>query len=212
MSGTNSQERISDPWAFVLGGVLAVLVTPHLVEIAAGAQYFFLAAAFGSLVGACDASRAGDDMEAALRAAGGIAIGLIMGATILFSPAVAGIVFGAAVVASRWAWIAPERRSAGWALAGAAVAAGGVWLVPPDIVFPFGGELAEYLPALFWGLCGGLGAMTLEMPGLQSDEAEICEADKPEAHKPEGLPNEVDGTVGGNIRQFPQGQRCNGDA
>ena len=210
----SEHEKRSDPWVYVMGGVLAVLVAPHLVAIAAGSKGFFLALSFGALVGACDAARADDDMEAALRTAGGLAFGLVIGVALLLSTLLAGLVFGAAVVASRWAWLDPARRAPHWAAVGAFIAASGMWLIPPEMSFSIGGGLSAFLPAFFWGLTGGLGAMTIEMPGLLQDERAEAEQLKPtkDEAEPACLPDDVDGSLGANIQPFPRGRRCQRDA
>ncbi len=163
--------RTSDAWVFVIGGILAVLVTPYLVEIAAGAEHFLLVVAFGALVGACDASQAEDGMEATLRTASGIALGLIAGVSLEFSTWLAGAVLGAGVVASRWFWLPESDRNPSAALAAALIAGTGLWLVPPGFSAGWATEWSAHLPAVVWGFCGAVAAMSLDIPRLMRTPA-----------------------------------------
>lgn len=160
------ENRSTDAWVFTIGGILAVLVTPQLVEIAAGAEHFLLVVAFGALVGACDASRAKDGMEATLRTASGITLGLLAGISLGYSIWLAGAVFGAGVVASRWFWLPESDRNPSAALAAALIAGTGLWLVPPGFTAGWAMEWSAHLPAIAWGLCGAVAAMSLDVPRL----------------------------------------------
>lgn len=194
-------EVVADGWVFVAGGVLAMLVTPYLVEIAPHAGEFLLATAFGALVGACDASRARDMTEAVLRTGWGIIVGLLVGASLMFSVLLAGVVLGVGVVASRWAWFEGEEKCVSRELGAAVIAASGMWLVPPGTVFSFVGDVGQYFPAVVWGFCSGLAVMLLMLSdddSVQAHGGDIEESVEPKLEqKPE--PGGVDGTVTGEV-------------
>lgn len=153
-----------DGWVFAAGGAMALVFTPILVDIAGGAEAFLMALAFGGFVGACDAARADSGMEAAMRTSLGVALGLMVAVALYFSPWLAGLVLGAGVVMSRWAWFPEEMKNHVAAALAVLVGAMSMWALPPS--FQAGAPIGwlEYLPVLAWGLGGGLAAMTMQLP------------------------------------------------
>ena len=201
---------MADAWVFVIAGALAMLATPHLVEIAGGAHAFLMVAAFVGLVGACDASRAQSDVEAAIRTTSWLATGVVVGVAMLFSGVAAAVLFGFALVANRWYWLEPKFRSETWIIPALAIAAVGMWAVPPALHLPESAGLSYYFPTVVWGFCGGLAALTLQMPRFlaaeSSAEGEEIVAGLDSEEQPE--PGDMDGRVGGKIQKFPDGRSC----
>lgn len=151
-----------EPWNYVAGASLAMLVTPNLVQVYPAGQDFFLILAFCAFVGACEGLREPQWTGTMARTALGITAGLAVAVATLQSLVLGGALLGGSIVLSRW-FADPQRITPARGLVVALIGGAGLWLIPPWTVFPGPQGLASVAPALIWGLCAGLAVMALEI-------------------------------------------------
>ncbi len=179
-AGRRDEGRRLDPtdgWVFLTGGALAAISVPILIQLAGSADPLLIALSFGALVGACDAARADNNMEAATRVSVGIALGLMVATALIFSPIAAGLAMGLGVVISRWIWTSKESRNLPIVPVAIVIAALPLWVFPVLLNGGSSGQLLESAPLLLWGLGAGLSAVILQLPGyLEGKETAKVEA------------------------------------